>query len=87
MKIMEREYVETLENLLFGSPLEIGERERLTSFAHKEGGCLSLNECFEILEYGKILTQEQRKRMEQHEKWLQESYAIEEMDQARESWL
>ena len=87
MKILEREYVETLEKLLFGSPLEISERERLTSFAHKEGGSLSLNECFEILEYGKILTPEQRKRMVQHEEWLEESYAIEEMDQVRESWL
>ena len=87
MKIMEREYVETLENLLFGSPLEINERDRLTTFAHKEGGNLSLNECFEILEYGKILTPEQRKRMEQHEHWLEESYAIEEMDQVCASWL
>ena len=87
MKIMEREYVETLENLLFGSPLEINERARLTTFAHKEGENLSLNECFEILEYGKILTPEQRKRMEQHEQWLEESYAIEEMDQVRASWL
>ena len=87
MKIMEREYVETLENLLFGSPLEISERERLTSFAHRAGGNLSMIECLEILEYGRILTPKQRELMEQHEEWLAESYEIEEMDQVREGWL
>ena len=87
MKIMEQEEPGLLEHPALGRLLRTRERKDGTFFACRFGRTMALEECRVFRRHGKILTTEQRELMKQHKAWLDQSYEIEKMDQARESWL
>lgn len=70
-----------------GRCLKKWERNKLLATAMQLNRVLTVQECYELVRYKKILTPEQRELLEQHEAWLQESYETERMDRNRENWL
>ena len=70
-----------------GRCLKKWERKKLLATAMQLNRVLTVQECYELVRYKKILAPEQRELLEQHEAWLQESYETERMDRNRENWL
>ena len=85
-------FTKLIDNIYFvemqlGRCLRKWERKKISDAAKHLKRVPTVQECYEIVRYKKILTPEQRELMEQHEAWLQESYEAERMDRNRENWL